>query len=161
MGAVLRDKKNDISSSWLHLGLLISSFGLLSILTNYGTISLAENRYPNPFFLLAASFLGWIFVFEISYFLEKTNVFKKIFACLGGSTLPILILHFLCFKIVSYAGVLYEGKPLCLVALFPVLYDEGLWWIAYTLVGLIIPVFLHKLWKLSIKKFLRKPKSIG
>lgn len=133
-----------------HLIFLVTAFGTLCILNNLGEISLGNNFYPNPLFLLIASLAGWMLLFEISYFLEKCEMIKRIFVCLGRSTLSILMLHFLCFKIVSYMGVIYENKPRYLVAAFPVLYNDKWWWCAYAFIGLVVPVLSKGLLKLCL-----------
>ena len=73
---------------------------------------------------------------------------------IGKHTLPIVILHLLAFKIVSYIGVLANGQELYLVAAFPVLYRGGLWWMAYTVVGIVVPLLLGQLYN-KIKCYVR------
>lgn len=130
-----------------HIFILISSFTVLFVCNQLGSIALNQNRYENPLFFLIVSFAGWQFLIEIAYFIKKIKVFEKCMICIGQNTLAVVILHFLCFKIVSYVGVLLKDQPLCLVAAFPILYDEGCWWIAYLGVGLIVPVLLSLAYK--------------
>ncbi|MBO7516002.1 MAG: hypothetical protein J6T47_10305 [Lachnospiraceae bacterium] len=66
---------------------------------------------------------------------------------MGRNTLAVVVLHLLCFKIVNMFGVIIFGKPACLIAAFPVLYEGGAWWIAYTAVGLGVPIALNVLRK--------------
>lgn len=154
MGVMLKGvTEKYIYGLWEHLIILIGAFGVLCVLNNLGEISLGNNFYPNPLFLLIASLVGWILLSEAAYFLEKCEMAKRMFVCLGRSTLPILIMHFLCFKIVSYIGVIYENKPFCLVAAFPVLYSDKLWWCAYTIVGLVIPILCTMIIKFCLRKF--------
>ncbi len=128
------------------LVLLVCNFVILVICNNFGSIELGQNSYKNPFYLLVVSFVGWQFLYEVAFFIEKTHHIKTIIT-IGQNTLAIVILHFLSFKIVSYIGVLFNQQPLCLVAAFPVLYRGGAWWIAYCFVGITIPVFLSLIWK--------------
>ena len=88
---------------------------------------------------------------------QKIEYVKRIFVCIGQNTLAVVILHFLCFKLVSYIGVLINKQQLFLVAAFPVLYCGGVWWIAYLLSGLVIPVFLSIVWK-KTRVYLEKPR---
>lgn len=135
----------------IHLVILICAFVILVICNNIGSIELSQNSYNNPMYFLVASFAGWQFIYELAFFIEKTNHFK-ILITVGQNTLAIVILHFLSFKIVSYIGVIFYQQPLCLVAAFPVLYYGGAWWLAYCVVGIGIPVLLSLIWKrLSIK----------
>ena len=145
-------KKMSVPPSRLHLILLISSFGLLIIFSNYGSISLGSNFYPNPIFMLLSSFLGWVFVSEIAYYIEKSDMCKRCFIIVGNETRSIMVLHFLCFKIISYFIVICKNRPYYLVASFPVIREGTLWWVAYTIIGIVLPIFLHKLWNYYIKK---------
>lgn len=139
-------KKYGVSSKdrimYKHCIILVLSFAILFICNKLGEINLSSNSYENPAFFLIVSFAGWQFVYELAYFIKKSDQIKNIMVCIGQNTMAVVILHFLCFKIVSYVGVLLEGKPLCLVAAFPVLYRNGYWWIFYLAVGVSIPVFL-------------------
>ena len=130
-----------------HIFTLTVSIIILSVCNKTGSIALNQNRYENPLFFLTASFAGWQFLIEIAYFIKKAKVFEKCMVCIGQNTLAVVILHFLCFKIVSFVGVLLKNQPLCLVAAFPILYDDGCWWIAYLGAGLIIPFFLSLVYK--------------
>lgn len=129
---------SDISNALV----LLLSFIALLILENFGSIALDTNHYTNPLFFVVVSFVGWEFCFTLSCLIKKVNISSAI-TYLGKNTMPIIILHFLSFKIVSLIGILIEGKPMFLLAAFPVLYENGLWWIAYTSVGILIPIVLN------------------
>ena len=58
-------------------------------------------------------------------------------------SVPIIALHFLCFKIVNYAAVIMLHKERYMVAAFPVLMPDSVWWILYTAVGIGIPLVLR------------------
>ncbi len=135
-----------------HILLLLSTFSVLIICNNMGSIALSKNSYTNPIYFLIVSFVGWQFVYELAYFIGKGKYLKRFLVVLGQNTLAIVILHFLCFKIVSYLGVLINQDPLCLIAAFPVLYQDGTWWIWYSLVGLLVPFSMSLLWK-RVKKY--------
>ena len=130
-----------------HIFIFIISFWVLLICDNLGTIGLVSNNYKDPIYFLIVSLAGWQFLYEISYFILKINLLKRVMICVGRNTLPVVILHFLCFKIVSYIEVIINGDPICLVVAFPTLYTNGLWWVAYTVVGLVLPVCLSLMWK--------------
>lgn len=140
----------------IHAAIFAVAFAILIVCNNIGSIALNENRYENPIFFLIVSFVGWQFLYEIAFFSQKITFTKNLLVCIGQNTLAVVILHFLCFKIVSYIGVVINQQPLCLVAAFPVLYRGGAWWVAYLFVGLFIPVCLSLLWKKLKGKFLKK-----
>lgn len=128
---------------YLYLGI---SFAVLIVMNQLGTIDLIDNIYPNPAFLIICSVSGWIFIYVIADLIGKLKHFKNVLVCLGQNTLFILVLHYTCFKIVSYIGVLVDGKPKYCVAAFPILYDKGVWWIAYMIVGITIPILIAAIW---------------
>ena len=82
---------------------------------------------------------------------EVQPVVEKMITCLGQNTLAVVILHFLCFKLVSLVGVLIQGQPIYLIAAFPILYEGIIWCIAYLLCGLGVPVALSIGWKKYLK----------
>lgn len=130
-----------------HIVILLTCFLVLMLSKDYGNIDLGNNLYNNPVFLLLVSLSGWLFVYELASLIVKTRLLVRVTSCIGQNTLAIVILHFLCFKLVSYIGVVCEGKPLYLVAAFPVLYSGYLWYLAYLAVGIGIPLALSILWK--------------
>ncbi len=138
-------KEKYIHWNWkCHLPILVVSFALLLILNNFGNIALNSNSYENPLFLLATSFLGWCLLYSISYFIKLLPHIKFIFVEIGKRTLSVVIFHFLSLKIVAGIIVLIYNLPSFCIAAFPNLYGyEGLWWIAYTIVGVGVPVLLN------------------
>ena len=71
---------------------------------------------------------------EISGWVDRTTAIKY-------------AVNFLCFKIISLVGVVVYNQPREGIAAFPVLYEQGAWWIAYMFAGIIVPVFLSVMWK--------------
>ena len=132
---------------YVHFLAGLLSFIILYVCNGIGAVSVASNSYKNPVFFLVVSFIGWQFLYEMAFFMQLSSRIKKCMVIIGQNTMPVVILHFLCFKIVSYLGVLVKKDPLCLVAAFPVLYEGSGWWMAYLIVGLGVPVALGLLWK--------------
>ena len=126
---------------------MAGAFIILAVCNNIGSIDLGTNCYASPMFLVIASFAGWQFLYEIAFIIQRFSCISNVVACIGQNTMAVVALHFLCFKIISYIGVILNEQPLCLVAAFPVLYRDNAWWVAYTLVGLFIPICLSILWK--------------
>ena len=128
------------------------SFVVLLILNQFGRIELAGNSYVNPAFLLAASFMGWCFLYSISYFIALLPI-KNFFLGIGKRTLTIVIFHFLSFKLVAAIVVKVYGLPDFCIATFPNLYGtKGMWWLAYTIVGVGVPVALNICYRFFINK---------
>jgi fucose 4-O-acetylase-like acetyltransferase len=120
---------------------------ILLICNKHSGIDLVQNSYENPLFFLIVSFVGWQFLYEMAYFIKKQKKISNIIACAGQNTMAVIVLHFLCFKVVSCMGVLINGEPLFLIAAFPILYCQKNWWLLYSAVGLVIPIYLSLIWK--------------
>lgn len=153
-GYVWKEKKifDKFQKKVCHIAVLALSLLVLLILNNFGRIALDLNSYVNPVFFLVASFSGWLFLYELAFLIQKVRWLENIISCIGRNTMSVIVLHFLCFKIVNFIGAICEGKPLCLVAVFPILYQGSLWWIAYSLVGVGIPIGLSLWWKNLVTK---------
>ena len=79
---------------------------------------------------------------NISGHLQNVPYVGKTLVYIGNRTLTILTWHFLCFKLVSLAIIKIYGLPIELLASFPIIteYAAKGWWVAYSLVGVIIPI---------------------
>lgn len=140
-----------------YVQVIIAVFAFLCLLcmNHMGSVSLGNNQYENPLFLLCASLAGWALLSAISYFLVNTKL-GRIIEVIGEDSLAIMILHFLSFKLVSLIGILVENKPMYLLAAFPVLYNSGFWWILYTVVGVSIPILVNRFTKYTKERYLNK-----
>ncbi len=133
---------------------MIASFLLLLLYDHLGGIALGENDFMDPIFMLTASIAGWLLLYAGAAVLKRVPFLCKTISYIGENSLPIVILHLLAFKIVSFIGVFVNGHAPYLVAAFPVLYRGGLWWIAYTVVGILVSLLLDVLYK-KIKCYVR------
>ena len=124
---------------------MIVSFILLVVLNQFGTIELSQHKYTNPIYFISVSILGWYFIYELAYFITKLKKIPLVFEYIGKNTMPILIFHFISFKIVNLIGVIILNKEFGLISAFPVLFKTSCWWIIYTLVGITIPILLNKI----------------
>jgi len=61
--------------------------------------------------------------------------------------MPIVILHFLSFKLVTWLGLLATGGEPYLLAAFPIYFTGGAWWLAYTAAGLVLPLAANAVYK--------------
>ncbi len=136
---------------WYYLIFTIIGCTIVTILSHFGSISIGDNNYVNPAFMLAASLGGWFFLFGIAGLLENIKYINTIFIVLGQNTLALVIFHFLCFKPINLIVSLVKEWPLSTVSGFPVNYVSGCWWIAFTISGTLIPIGIWMVWK-KIKK---------
>lgn len=124
-------------------------------------IDIASNAIYNPILFIVFSLLGWCLLYLISDILvniKKSKCTAKVitFLCyLSRHAVPVMALHLLCFKIVNIIGVYAFGLDSYLIAAFPVLFKGGIWWIPYTILGLLLPLLLIYLYE-KCKKFIIK-----
>lgn len=114
-------------------------FSILIVLNEYGTVSMVSNSYPNMLFFIVTSLSG---IYIMIYILRTFKCFNKksgILNFIGNNTVYIMILHFISFKIVSIAIISIYGLDIQRVAEFPVINIEGLWFVAYTVIGILVP----------------------
>lgn len=91
--------------------------------------------------------MGWMLVSSCANIICKSRFSLRLFTIIGQNSIYTLFLHFLAFKIINYVQVFLYGEETYLVASFPTLYVEGVWWIAYTLVGVVVPTMFGLLVK--------------
>lgn len=144
VGVLLKRYDTLISPIYAVHGML-ASFVLLCVLSNYGTISMADGKIVNVLFFLLVSLLGWTFLKAVSF---KMNFCKGIMRLLNESSLWIMALHFLSFKLVSLVYIKLTRLPIVLLASFPVIHTNNkVLWIPYSVVGTIIPVLCYSMYK--------------
>ena len=136
----------------IRIVILILSFILLIVFNQFGTIEISLNQYTNPLYFICVSIIGWIFIYESSYYIGKIKFIKNFIQYIGKNTMPILILHLVIFKFVNFFGIIILNMDLNLTGTFPLLFKEGYWWIIYTILGVAIPLLLNILIKLIINK---------
>lgn len=125
---------------------------VLIICTGYGpSISVGNNSYWQPWYLILNAVAGFALLYFMASLLKKLSVMDFI-SVIGQHTMAIVILHFLSFKLVSLIQIEVYGHDAKYLALFPTFNTNGFWWIAYTIVGIAIPVLLDICWKKCWKK---------
>ena len=122
----------------------------------FGSVGLAGNQYPGWLFLLVASAAGWVLVYECARLAAALPVLAAALAALGRAAMPVVILHFLSFKLVSWLGLQVLGGEPYLLAAFPTLYTGGAWWLAYTAAGLALPLLAYQPYRLAKRRILQK-----
>ena len=140
---------------YLKIWIIIPIGGVILLLCNTRVqISVGNNEYGNPFYLLVCSLAGWMLIYGIADIINKYR-WKKVWVVLGVNSLAIVIHHFWCMKLVHLLQIAIYDYPFTYLAAFPYLKADGCWWIVYTLVGTIVPVLISML----VKKGKEKIKS--
>lgn len=150
IGILLRKynfEKHITASTKILAGAGCASFVLLIILNSYGSVNIDLNQYTNPLFLLCASLAGWVLVWSVATIIDRFRWSRIFFCYLGQNTIPVLLLHFLCFKIITYLEVKAFDLEDYMLAAFPVLIHDGFWWVLYGIAGVGIPLLLTWAWQ--------------
>ena len=109
---------------------------------------MSDARLLVPYVLVAT--LATLAILKLSQLVEKQYEYlsnRLIF--IGNNTLPIFIWHFISFKIVSLIIIVIYGLPIVMLSEFPVLggYSVGGYWMLYSIVGIVLPLMLVRLFK--------------
>lgn len=132
---------------------VVLSVILLIVSLGFGRISLNGNVYPNPFYLIIVSALGWILLYSFAEILQKIEWLDIRLQYISIHSVPIIALHFLAFKVVSAIYIIITGNEWYMLAAYPVLAYSVIWCLLYMIAGLFIPLLyditIRKLWKLA------------
>ena len=133
-------------SSLKLIGICFFMFAVLVLLGMYESVLLNENSYKCVITMILCGCVGWLLLYLLAYMICKTFLeTRMILAYVGRNTIPILCLHFLSFKVISSIQVLIYKSDVCNIASFPVYLRTDLWWIADTIVGVILPLVLNEI----------------
>ena len=125
----------------------VAGFIALLICNIFGSgISIGDNSYANPIYFLICSFSGWLWLYGIADLCVKKKDSCKVLEFMGQNTLPIVIHHFWCFKLIHLIQIWIYDYPIESLAAFPNLNTNGVWWLAYLLVGIGLPLVLQWIW---------------
>lgn len=137
----------------LFIELVITILSIIAIyyLEKIGKVQYSYNKYTSPQFLVIVAILGWIITYNLAKAIKQVCFLRKVFTYIGQNTLPILILHFLCFKLITALQIYMYHDEIVYLAAFPVYKSNSVWWVVYTAVGIGIPLIVNASY-LKIKK---------
>ncbi len=145
LGYVYRYKESLISKILTKQMLVFLSFCLLAVAVFYHSLAMTSLHDYDILFSPVLAVTGIIITAQLSRWIEKTKC-SALFHYIGENTMIILALHLISFKIVSLLKVQISGMTIDHLAEFPVITtNNDLFWIVYTLVGLLIPLTAHKI----------------
>lgn len=143
-----KEEKGGKARAFMYVTVIVVLAGILFGLEKVVKVNLADNFYTGLAGMVAVSVTGFFFTYFVADLLKNTFLAKGLVKC-GQNTLAIMILHFLCFKAVTLAQVVIYHYENYKIAAFPILENSGLWWLAYAVCGIIIPILLN-----DIRKYL-------
>lgn len=133
---------------------------VLIIAKQFGNINIGGSKINNPVFFMIVSLAGYLMLYGLAIFLQKfknkiISYILNAITYISKRSVSIIALHFLCFKPISWISVLVLCMNKYMIASFPVLFESGIYWLAYTLAGILVPLLLDFLY-LKIKKAILK-----
>lgn len=143
-----KEERGKKARAFMYVTVIVALAGILFGLEKVVKVNLADNFYTGLAGMVAVSVTGFFFTYFVADLLKNTFLAKGLVKC-GQNTLAIMILHFLCFKAVTLAQVVIYHYENYKIAAFPILENSGLWWLAYAVCGIIIPILLN-----DIRKYL-------
>ena len=134
-------KRVDLERRWLAIPSFVIMIAILAI-GGGTTLRMSRNELVNPLFFLGVSTAGVCFTFQLAALLKDWKLGVQIFSYLGRNTIPILCLHLLAFRLVSYIWIKCGGLSIELLSKHPVVGASYFWGIFYTLLGLVAPLIV-------------------
>lgn len=143
IGMILRDTTSMRFVKRHVLVCFLLSGGGLFLLNFVGKIQLNVGHIENVAFFALSSILGWTLVYIVSI---NSKWIASCVEYIGKHSVWILGLHFLSFKIVTMVYLMIVPESKVTLAAYPVVYENNMLWIAYTLVGIIAPLLVGYIW---------------
>lgn len=146
VGRIIRESSNETMPISLNYTVILLVLALTTLLAIRHLVGSWRGGFTGPEWLYLPSFglcslSGWVLLRSLSK-LTMAWWGHTIVEYIGQHTMPILILHFLSFKLVNYIGVLINSDPLFVIAGFPTSYHGWIWTIVYTIVGIVLPLII-------------------
>lgn len=144
VGYALRDCWEDLEFCFCPIG-AVASFVLLAWIGTTTRANLGSNEYTNVLLFLIAACLGTYLTVCVSEMLCRLShpVFQRTEQMLtwwGKRSMDILLWQFVMFRLVSAFQFWLEGEPISNAFSTSVYVTSGLWWVAYTVVGVFLPL---------------------
>ena len=144
-GNLKKEKKGECNGIKIRVIAAISFLSLVAICRWGDNINMVH--FENPIIFLAASLLGWELLYAVAVLMAKIGWISSVLSYLGRNTMPIVMFHFMSFKVINLIEVRYYDLPLYRVASFPIYKGMPFWWIAYAFSGIILPLIVNEAWK--------------
>ena len=145
----LYQAKVKLEPIWAGLSLAVL---LLATVLRY-KVNVGGMLFGNPFIFLLLTCAGCYLVLALAAFINNRTIYvRNLFDFIGQYTFTIMALQYLAFKLVALLQIWVCDYPIRYLAYYPVIpRNTNVWWILYTLVGIIVPIVLgllaERLWK--------------
>lgn len=151
---------NNLKIKFNNIYIVLFNIITLSVLYNFGSVSMNSNSFPNGWFLITSSLSGIYLCMFISKKIENTKL-SGVFEYIGKNTLPIIALHFISFKFAMIIQYLLGYISYSDIAYLKGYNNDNLFYILYVICGICIPLLLNKFFSIvvcNVKNFYKKCK---
>lgn len=131
---------------------IIACFALLVVIGQTGEdISIVDNKYNNPLLYVIATLLGFVMVYYVATIIERNGKITNIVSYVGKNTVPIILLHFVSFKVYTFVLVWLNIESTDVLKIFPIYIGRSYDYIIYTIFGVILPLIINLIYKKCLK----------
>ena len=141
-GIILNKYKKHIHISFVTL-LLTFTIVFIGSIFYEGIIDTRFTKTSNLLLYYVLSISGIIFIICLATKLDQHKG-VSCFYYIGNHTMPILALNLLALKIGNLIKIWYDNLPIDCLASYTVIYENNtFFWILYSIIGVLIPLFIH------------------
>ncbi len=133
----------------MNVFLLIPAIAVVICSSFINKVDLAYNTYTYFSLFLLTSICGSYTILFVSEKIKQNYILEYI----GQKSLSIMIFHFLSFVTINLVIVFLYDLPIDRILDYPTIKEYRWWWLLYSVVGVIIPLFIDKI-ILGIEKML-------
>ena len=135
----------------------VLSFVILAVLSRFYFMDIANARIDGVLPYLAGSLGGWCMLKPLANRIAAEERLSRVFCFIGRHTIPIVCLHILCFKPVTWLYIRTQQIPEIYLASFHVDFDAPEpWKFLYLAAGAAIPLLVAILWRRLRQKAARR-----
>lgn len=121
--------------------------------TNIEGLNIFRSYQYMPSFILS-SLIGLTMIISISGYLNcYNNGIIQLLRYMGKHTITIYLMHFMCFKLINFLLIIYEGLDYQNLGLLVIAGLSDYTWIIYTFCGIFLPILLYRIWELYLSKY--------
>jgi len=134
-------------TSWMQLLSCVLLGGILVSLTYAGIVGKVqpnEVNVENPFVIMVIAGIGIMMVYALAL-LVNTHWVGKVLQVTGDYSFGIMMLHFLCFRVVNLIMCWTYGLPVDSIASFPTIHHGMGWTIAFVLISIGLSICVSKM----------------
>lgn len=133
----------DLLKKWI---LIFSVFML--VISGLSFKEMIALNYNEIFFYSITAICGIIVIYNLSFIINKNSIISKVLSYIGQQSYSIMILHFGCFKFISFLIVSTLNFNYDRISEHPIMYNVStIWKIFYIVVGISFPIMLNYIYK--------------